>query len=56
MRAECDLQPWMSVCEIPLYWEEVDCDIYIDRARKEADERRAKEKEEAEWKEGRLPL
>ena len=28
MRAECEQQPWMAVCETPLYWEEVDCDIY----------------------------
>ena len=32
MRAECDTQPWMQVCAIPLYWEAVACDIYTPKA------------------------
>ena len=28
MRAECDRQPWMTICTIPLYWTAVPCDIY----------------------------
>ena len=28
MRGECELQPWMQVCEIQLVWEKVDCLIY----------------------------
>ena len=26
MRAECDTQDWLEVCDIPLDWEEVPCD------------------------------
>ena len=28
MRDECADQAWMRVCQIPLYWEQVDCDKY----------------------------
>ena len=28
MRAECEFQDWLEVCSIPLYWQEVRCDIY----------------------------
>ena len=52
MRAECDLQPWMQVCQIPLVWERVKCDIYIKRAKEEAAEAEGDEKE----KKGLLPI
>ena len=28
MRAECDTQPWLDICNISLYWLEVQCDVY----------------------------
>ena len=54
MRAECDLQPWMAVCNIPLHWNAVDCKIYINRALEE--ERLARAEEEANKPKGLLPL
>lgn len=45
MRAECDLQSWMSVCKIPLTWEQVDCMIYVKREAEEAQEEEVPEKE-----------
>ena len=42
----------MSVCDIPLYWEQIDCDFYIERAKAEA---KANEEPEEEFK-GLLPL
>ena len=47
MRAECELQPWMQVCEIRLVWLKVDCLIY--EPKNEVVE------EEEEW-DGRLSL
>ena len=42
----------MLVCQIPLFWEKVDCDIYIKRAEAEA----AASEGEEEDKKGLLPL
>ena len=52
MRAECDLQPWMQVCQIPLLWERVDCKVYIERAKAEE----AGSAGEEEEKKGLLPI
>jgi len=56
MRAECDLQPWMSVCDIPLYWEPVKCNIYIKRAKEEARAEAALVEPVPDWQKGMIPI
>lgn len=40
MRAECDTRPWMEICNIDLYWLEVDCDIFTKTTPKKASKKK----------------
>ena len=44
MRDECADQAWMRVCQIPLYWEQVDCDIYSRKEEVEDEDENTEEK------------
>lgn len=45
MRADCDTQDWLEVCQIPLDWEEVNCDGTTGEAAEKTEEDGAVEEE-----------
>ena len=40
LRADCATASWMEVCSVPLFWEEVDCDIYTKKAKKKTSDKK----------------